>query len=75
MECKVNEIISLGENGGSGNLVICEILLIHVSKKILNENKKINQEKIDLIGRLGFNWYIKSSKKSLFEIKKNNIIK
>ena len=75
MECKVNEIISLGENGGSGNLVICEILLIHVSKKILDENKKINQEKIDLIGRLGFNWYIKNSEKSLFEIKKKNIRK
>jgi len=71
MECKVKKIISLGENGGAGNLVICEILLIHVSKKILDENKKINQEKIDLIGRLGFNWYIKNSEKSLFEIKKN----
>ena len=75
MECKVNEIISLGENGGSGNLVICEILLIHVSEKILDENKKINQEKIDLIGRLGFNWYIKNSEKSLFEIKKKHIRK
>ena len=75
MECKVNKIISLGQNGGAGNLVICEILLIHISEKILDENKKINQEKINLIGRLGFNWYIKSSKKSLFEIHKNNIIK
>jgi len=75
MECKVTEIISLGKNGGSGNLVICEILLIHISEKILDENKKINQEKIDLIGRLGFNWYIKNSGKSLFEIKKKNIRK
>ena len=75
MECKVKKIISLGKNGGAGNLIICEILLIHVSEKILNENKKIDQEKINLIGRLGFNWYIKSSKKSLFEIKKNNIVK
>tara|TARA_B100000945_G_scaffold155463_1_gene124660 strand:+ start:23 stop:652 length:630 start_codon:yes stop_codon:yes gene_type:complete len=75
MECKVNKIISLGKNGGAGNLVICEILLIHISEKILDKNKKIDQEKIDLIGRLGFNWYIKSSRKSLFELKKNNITK
>ena len=75
MECKVNKIISLGKNGGAGNLVICEILLIHISEKILDKNKKIDQEKIDLIGRLGFNWYIKSSGKSLFELKKNNITK
>lgn len=75
MECKVNKIINLGKNGGAGNLVICEVLLIHLSKKILNNNKKIDQEKINLIGRLGFDWYIKSSKKSLFEINKKNIKK
>ncbi len=75
MECKVNKIISLGKNGGAGNLVICKVLLIHISKKILDENKKIDQEKIDLIGRLGFNWYIKSSQKSLFELKKKTIKK
>ena len=75
MECKVNEIITLGRNGGAGNLIICEILLIHISKKILDQNKKINQKKINLIGRLGFNWYIKSSPDSLFEIEKNRILK
>ena len=75
MECKVKKIISLGKKGGSGNLIICEVLLIHVSEKILNAQIKIDQEKINLIGRLGFNWYIKSSKKSLFEINKNNIVK
>jgi len=71
MECKVNDIISLGKEGGSGNLVICEILLMHISEDILDENNKVNQEKINLIGRLGFNWYSKSSSKSLFQIKKN----
>jgi len=75
MECKVNKIINLGKNGGSGNLVICEVLLIHLSEKILNKNKKVDQQKINLIGRLGFDWYIKSSKKSLFEINKKNIKK
>ena len=53
MECTVNKIISLGENAGSGNLIICEIQLIHISEKILNQNKKIDQHKIDLVGKNG----------------------
>ena len=73
MECTVNKIISLGENAGSGNLIICEIQLIHISEKILSQNKKIDQHKIDLVGRMGFDWYIKSNSKSLFKINKNNI--
>ena len=73
MECTVNKIISLGENAGSGNLIICEIQLIHISEKILNQNKKIDQHKIDLVGRMGYDWYIKSDSKSLFKINKNNI--
>ena len=73
MECTVNKIIRLGDNGGSGNLIICEIQLIHISEKILNQNKKIDQHKIDLVGRMGYDWYIKSDSKSLFKINKNNI--
>jgi len=73
MECTVNEIISLGDNAGSGNLIICEIQLIHISEKILNQNKKIDQHKIDLVGRMGYDLYIKSDSKSLFKINKNNI--
>lgn len=73
MECKVNKIISLGNSGGSGNLIICEILLIHISEKILDEKNRIDQKKINLIGRLGYDWYIKSSNESLFEINKNNL--
>ena len=72
-ECTVNKIISLGDNAGSGNLIICEIQLIHISEKILNQNKKIDQHKIDLVGRMGYDWYIKSNSKSLFKINKNNI--
>ena len=52
MECTVNKIISLGENAGSGNLIICEIQLIHISEKILSQNK-IDLYKIDLVGRMG----------------------
>ena len=73
MECTVNKIISLGDNAGSGNLIICKIQLIHISEKILNQNKKIDQNKIDLVGRMGYDWYIKSDSKSLFKINKNNI--
>ena len=73
MECTVNKIISLGDNAGSGNLIICEIQLIHISEKILSQNKKIDQHKIDLVGRMGYEWYIKSDSKSLFKINKNNI--
>ena len=68
-ECKVNEIISLGENGGAGNLVICEVLKIHVSEKILDENGQIDQFKIDLVSRLGGNWYSRSNE-GLFEVPK-----
>ena len=52
-ECKVKEILPLGENGGAGNLIVCEILRIHVDEKILDEQGKINPHKIDLMGRLG----------------------
>tara|TARA_B100000674_G_scaffold113597_1_gene84908 strand:- start:114 stop:740 length:627 start_codon:yes stop_codon:yes gene_type:complete len=73
MECTVNKIISLGDNAGSGNLIICKIQLIHISEKILDQNKKIDQNKIDLVGRMGYDWYIKSDSKSLFKVNKNNI--
>ena len=69
-ECKINEIISLGENGGAGNLIVSEILLIHIDKNILDKSKNIDPKKINLVGRLGFDWYIKSDPNSLFEIKK-----
>jgi len=68
-ECKVNDIISLGENGGAGNLVICEVVKIHISEKILDENGQIDQHKIDLVSRLGGNWYSRSNK-GLFEVPK-----
>ena len=69
-ECKINEIISLGENGGAGNLIICEIILMHIDQNILDEKNNIDPNKVNLIGRLGFDWYLKSDPKSLFEIKK-----
>ncbi len=68
MECKVLEVKETGNGGGSGNLIICEIILIHISEDILNEDKKINPNKIDLVGRMGGNWYCRASGSALFEL-------
>ncbi len=70
IECKVNDIIELGDNGGAGNLVICEILLMHIDENILNESGAIDPQKIDLVSRMGGNWYNRASGDSLFEIRK-----
>ena len=70
MECKVKEVIALGKNAGAGNLVICEIVLIHISESVLNEKKFIDQHKLDLVGRLGGNWYVRASGNALFEVTK-----
>ena len=68
MECKVKEIIELGKNAGAGNLVVCEVVLMHISESVLNEKKFIDQNKIDLVGRLGANWYVRASGNALFEV-------
>ena len=68
-ECKVNEIIALGTEGGAGNLVICEVLKIHIDENILDENGNIDQHKIDLVARMGGNWYSRANK-GLFEVPK-----
>jgi len=69
-ECKVNEIIELGQEGGAGNLVICEVTKIHINEAVLDENGKIDQHKIDLVSRMGGNWYCRADKNSMFEINK-----
>lgn len=70
MECKVKEVIELGTQGGAGNLVICEILMVHISEEVLDENKNIDQNKIDLVARMGGNWYCRASGDALFEVQK-----
>ena len=72
MECKVLEVKSLGSEGGAGNLVIAEILLMHVNTNILQENGKIDQQKLDLVARLGNNWYARINSENLFEVEKPN---
>src|SRR5690606_8473130 len=69
-ECKVTEVKELGEGGGAGNLVICEVTRIHINEKVLDENGKIDQLKIDLVSRMGGNWYCRADKNSMFEIQK-----
>jgi flavin reductase (DIM6/NTAB) family NADH-FMN oxidoreductase RutF len=70
MECEVIEIKELGQSGGAGNLVICKILKMHISKELLNNEKMIDQEKIDLVARMGGDWYCRTDSNSMFEIKK-----
>jgi flavin reductase (DIM6/NTAB) family NADH-FMN oxidoreductase RutF len=70
MECKVKEVIALGDQGGAGNLIVCEILLVHIHESILDEQGRINQHKIDLVGRLGGDWYSRNSGNALFEVPK-----
>ena len=69
MECKVNQVIELGQQGGAGNLIVCEVLLIHIKEEILDEKGVIDQRKIDLVARMGGNWYSRA-KDGLFEIAK-----
>jgi flavin reductase (DIM6/NTAB) family NADH-FMN oxidoreductase RutF len=68
-ECKVNDIIKLGNEGGAGNLIICEVLKLHISKDILEEDETINQVKLDLVARSGGSFYTRA-KKGFFEIPK-----
>lgn len=69
-ECKVIEVKELGTEGGAGNLVICEIQRIHIHSEVLDETQMIDQEKIDLVARMGGNWYCRADKNSMFEITK-----
>jgi flavin reductase (DIM6/NTAB) family NADH-FMN oxidoreductase RutF len=69
-ECKVNEVVELGTEGGAGNLVICEVTKIHINEDVLDEKGAIDQHKIDLVSRMGGNWYCRANSDSMFEIKK-----
>ncbi|MBT3418006.1 MAG: flavin reductase family protein [Flavobacteriales bacterium] len=69
-ECKVNEIITLGEQGGAGSLVLCEVLKMHINENVLDENNDIDPFKLNIVSRLGANWYGKTTKESLYEIAK-----
>lgn len=69
-ECKVREVIELGDTGGSGNLIIAEIVLMHICEDVLDEEGKIDQTKIDLVGRMGEDFYCRATGDALFKVPK-----
>lgn len=73
LECRVLEIKSLGGEGGAGQLVICEILVMHIDDSLLDEDKKIDQGKLELVARLGGDWYCRVDPSNLFKVPKPNI--
>jgi hypothetical protein len=69
-ECIVKEVVELGNEGGAGNLIICEVVLIHVDENVLDSDGRIDQTKIDLVGRMGGNFYVRAHGDALFEVAK-----
>ena len=73
LECVVKEIKPLGEEGGAGNLVICEVLKLHLADELLDDDKKIDQQKLELVARLGGDWYCRVTPEALFAVPKPNV--
>lgn len=69
-ECHVNQVIELGQQGGAGNLIICQVKKIHVNEAFMNEQGNIDQNKIDLVARMGGDWYCRANGEALFELVK-----
>jgi flavin reductase (DIM6/NTAB) family NADH-FMN oxidoreductase RutF len=72
LECKVRQIIETGTEGGAGNLVICEVLVMHINDAILDEQQRIDPQKIDLVARMGQDYYCRASGAAVFEVPKPN---
>ncbi len=72
LECKVIEVKPLGTEGGAGNLVICEVLRMHIDDSLLDEHKKMDQRKIHHVARLGGDWYCRVDESNLFQVQKPN---
>jgi flavin reductase (DIM6/NTAB) family NADH-FMN oxidoreductase RutF len=70
IECKVRQVIETGSGPGSANLIICEVLLIHVNDKVLDKTGMIDTRKLDLVGRMGADYYVKASGRALFTLQK-----
>jgi flavin reductase (DIM6/NTAB) family NADH-FMN oxidoreductase RutF len=68
MECKVEQILPLGIDGGAGNLIVCRIVLMHIAESVLNEKGRIDPHKIDLVGRMGRFYYVRASGAAVEEI-------
>ncbi|HEY0059824.1 MAG TPA: flavin reductase family protein [Flavisolibacter sp.] len=72
LECRVMEVKSLGESGGAGQLVICEVLCMHIADELLDADLNIDQQSLELVARLGGDWYCKTTAESLFKVAKPN---
>lgn len=71
LECKVKQVLELGDSGGSGNLIICEVVKMHFAEDVLTEDESmVDQQKIDLVARMGGNWYCRAHGDALFEVAK-----
>ncbi|MEZ5046566.1 MAG: flavin reductase family protein [Chitinophagaceae bacterium] len=73
MECRVREIIETGQEGGAGNLIICDVLMMHVKDEILNNENQIDPHKIDLVARMGGDYYCRASGDAVFVVPKPNM--
>lgn len=73
MECVVRQVIETGSNGGAGNLVICEPILLHINEDVLDIEGKIDPQKIDLVARMGGDYYCRASGNAVFEVAKPNM--
>jgi flavin reductase (DIM6/NTAB) family NADH-FMN oxidoreductase RutF len=73
MECRVMEVKSLGEEGGAGQLVICEVLVLHIDDNLLTQDNRFDQTRLEHVARLGGDWYCKVSKENLFQVPKPNV--
>ncbi|WP_161890513.1 flavin reductase family protein [Pontibacter russatus] len=69
-ECKVRDVITLGEEGGAGHLVLCEVLLLHISEDILDEQGRVDPYKLDAVARMGGDYYLRATKENIFELPK-----
>jgi flavin reductase (DIM6/NTAB) family NADH-FMN oxidoreductase RutF len=70
LECRVNEVVALGDGPGAGNLVICEVIAIHINDQVLDDEGRLDQDRLDLVGRLGGDWYVRAHGDALFEVEK-----
>ncbi|MBI1768010.1 MAG: flavin reductase [Bacteroidetes bacterium] len=71
-ECKVNQVISLGTEGGAGNLIVCEIILAHFKKEILDEHGHVDPQKLDAVARMGGDFYCRAHGENIFSVPKPN---
>ena len=73
LECKVMEVKPIGDGGGAANLIICEVVKMHINDAILDEDRQIDPHKIDLVARMGMDFYCRASGDSVFEVPKPNL--